>query len=186
MIGPGTDVDAAEPRSSRADLLYGVSFTYAVAFAGLLASAVVHEGLHAALHLLLGGELRPCGLGPFGISGGRLQTCYATPGSPVNALLTPVVVSAFGLVAMLVAPRLDPPPVRWGAFAGGCYVWGAQALYSMGSFVPPTVTDEGVYYTGDGVEALEAFGLVAVLPGALLLTLGSFVLVARMVDGERL
>lgn len=147
----------------------------------LVAHMVLHEVAHLVINFALTGQTVSCGLGPFTIAGGRPATCVAPGGAPaVNALLTPLTFSLVGVAFMFYSARFSSPGVRWGTLTGGIYMWLLEALYSMGHYTPPTLTESGVQYSGDGIRAIEAFGSVAMVPGGVLLFAGLVVAWMRL------
>jgi hypothetical protein len=85
---------------------------------------------------------------------------------------------------MYLSPRFERRYLSWAVLAAGAYIWMSEALYSMGWLNPPTITEGGVSYMGDGIAAIEAFGWVAMIPGLLIITWGVFVLMSRIEYGS--
>lgn len=148
----------------------------------LLFGSVVHELIHLLINYAQTGVIQSCQFGPFKLyQNGRPAVCLASGGSiDVNALVTPLLTSIIGLVLMYWSDGFSRPWLRWGVFSSGTYIWLSQALYSMGYFTPPMFREGDVEYVGDGVQALEAFGQVAVIPGILLIGVGVFILLMRV------
>ncbi len=146
-----------------------------------LVAGLLHELLHVAISYAVDGAVDACGsFGPLLVTRHRLAVCLADEVSAWNALMTPAVVSALGVLAMWGSAFLPSRGARWGLFAGGAVVWLREALYSAGWLVPPTVTHGGVTYWGDGRVALRAYGAEAQLPGALLVLAGCLRLYKRL------
>jgi hypothetical protein len=143
--------------------------------------ALLHELLHVGLKYLATGAVRPCGtFGPLMLTRHRLAVCMGGNISAWNAMMTPAVISALGLLTMWGSAFVPDRGARLGLFAGGGVVWLREALYSSGWLIPPTVTQDAVTYWGDGRVALRAFGAVAQAPGALLLAAGALLLYKRL------
>jgi len=146
-----------------------------------LAAGLLHELLHVAIKFGASGAVRGCGtVGPLLLTRHRLAVCLAGDLSAWNALMTPAVMSALGLLAMWGSALSPLRGARWGIFAGGAVVWLREALYSAGWLIPPTVTHGGVTYWGDGRVALRAYGAEAQIPGALLVLAGCLLLYKRL------
>lgn len=155
----------------------------AVLCAALIGSeAVVHELVHLAGNVLATGQVRSCGVfGPVALVDGRLGTCLVRGGFPAwNALVTPVLMGALGVVAIVESDRFGRRWQRWAVFVAGVYTWLCESLYSAGWLVPPTIASGRVEYWGDGTRALEAFGWPAQLPALLLVLAGVAALQARL------
>lgn len=148
----------------------------------VLVELFIHETAHVVLNAVATGSVPSCGaVGPFTVYHGRVGVCYEEAAlGAYNSLLTPVTMSALGVVSMYYSDALDAAWVRWGLFVAGMYAWVVESLYSMGYYTPPTLAASGVQYHGDGVDALAAFGFPAMLPGAILLASGILVLHRRL------
>ncbi|MBP1986753.1 hypothetical protein [Halolamina salifodinae] len=143
---------------------------------------VVHELIHLAINVAATGEIATHGnFGPFSLEGITLTTHY-TPGGvgAWNNLLTPVIVSLLGLVAVHYSDRIEWHPLRWAVAAVGITAWAHDALYSMGVLTIPVFIDGGVHHTGDGTHALAVFGPVAMIPGMLILGFGVWIVMGRV------
>jgi len=153
-----------------------------VAIAGLVVWTVAHELTHVGINFAATGTIASCGdIGPIGISNNRLYACYAERGVGAwNDLLTPVLMSAAGLTAVYLSDWIAWRPGRWGVAGAGIVVWAADGFYSMGFWTPPNLTATGVHYSGDGIDALTAFGRWAMVPGLLLIAIGFWVVQGRV------
>jgi len=147
-----------------------------------LLEVLLHEVTHVLIDFAVSGQVGSCGrFGPIAIQQGRPIACLTGVDlTALNALLTPVAMSALGILAMWLSNRLDPQYLRWGVFATGFVVWIQEALYSAGWLTPPAFTPAGIEYWGDGRTALEAFGWPAQLPAATLLIIGIYVVQQRL------
>jgi len=176
------DTDNSLPTSGLTVPHGALALAGALSVLGAALELVVHESVHVAINAVATGHVPDCGtVGPFINYYGRLGVCYEPGGVPVlNDFLTPLVMSALGLVALHESPRFRHYSLRRAAFAVGVYTWFLEALYSMGYYVPPTVTAAGVEYHSDGAVALAAFGHPAQLPGVVLLALGLVALSRRV------
>lgn len=178
-MGASTDDEAAaDAWSGHAVVLQTAGFVAV----GVLLKLVLHESLHVLVNALATGGVPDCGIvGPLVVAHGRIGVCYRPGGIPAwNNLLTPVAMSALGIAAFYWSPRFGTRPRRVAAFVVGVYAWFFEALYSMAYYIPPTLTETGVEYHGDGVVALDAFGHAAQLPGVVLLVVGLVALTRRV------
>jgi len=142
----------------------------------------LHEVVHALINFAATGKLATAGeLGPFTVYSGRIATYHAPGGIGAwNDLLTPVCMSVLGLLAVYYSDWVEWRPGRWSIAFAGVYTWAVEALYSMGIWAPPMLSDGQVTHFSDGINALEAFGPWAQLPGVFLLGFGIWVVLARV------
>jgi hypothetical protein len=163
-----------------------VLVAFVVAPALLIVEMVAHEVVHAAIDAAATGTVASCGLGPWTYRAGRLVTCYGSPNvAELNNLLTPLLMATAGILAMYYSVRVSNPGVRWAVLVAGAGVTLYESLYAAAIWGMPLVRPSGVVYRGDGIDAVEAFGPGAMLPGMVLFAVGFWVLVGRVSEAER-
>ncbi|QKY20613.1 hypothetical protein B4589_009565 [Halolamina sp. CBA1230] len=161
-----------------------VAFVLAPAL--VVAEIVLHEVVHAAIDYAASGTLAACGLGPWTYHAGRLATCYSSPGVGAwNNLLTPLLMATAGILTMRYSVTVSRTGVRWALLTAGAAVTLYESLYAAAIWGMPLVRPSGVVYQGDGIDAVEAFGPGAMVPGVVLFAVGFWVLVGRVDEAER-
>ena len=163
-----------------------VLVAFVVAPALLVVEMVAHEVVHAAIDFAATGTVASCGLGPWTYRAGRLLTCYGSPNvSDWNNFLTPLIMATAGILAMYASENVSDPGVRWAVLVTGAGVTLYESLYAAAIWGTPLVRPSGVIYRGDGIDAVEAFGPGAMVPGMVLFAVGFWVLVGRVSEAER-
>lgn len=157
---------------------------YLVFFVIYVVEQLLHEILHAVINAIATGTIATCGtVGPFLIKQGRIATCITRSEiTALNSLIAPLLLSGVGIGLLYRGSTIKTRGLRWGVFGGGLVMWLSEALYSMGWLTPPTFTSSGIRYWGDGVIALETYGWIAQVPGAVLLVIGVIVIHVRYLD----
>lgn len=152
----------------------------------LAVEIAAHEVVHAAINVAVTGSVADCGLGPWTYRAGRVVTCYSSAGiGEWNDLLTPLLMAAAGILTMHYSSGVSRTGVRWALLAAGAGVTLYESLYAAAIWGTPLVRPSGVVYHGDGIDAVEAFGPEAMLPGIALFAVGFWVLVGRVTEAER-
>ena len=163
-----------------------VLVAFVVAPALLVVEIVAHEVVHAVIDAAATGTVASCGLGPWTYRAGRLVTCYGSPNVGTwNNFLTPLLMATAGILAMYYSASIARSGVRWGVLVAGAGVTLYESLYAAAIWGMPLVQPSGVVYHGDGIDAVEAFGPGAMLPGMVLFAVGFWVLVGRVSEAER-
>ena len=163
-------------------------FLVAVVVAPLLIAVemAAHEVVHATIDLAATGSVASCGFGPWTYRAGRLVTCYSgAQFGEWNNLLTPLIMATAGILTMRYSAGVSRPGVRWAHLAAGAGVTLYESLYAAAIWGVPLARPSGVVYRGDGIDAVEAFGPGAMLPGMALFAVGFWVLVGRVSEADK-